>query len=91
MPERTCSSSSTAARLTDENVADPATKRTILVVGKSQPTHNAGQLQFGPDGLLYLSVGDGGCCGDGNNDAQRLGSLLGKILRIAPVANGSRP
>ena len=53
-------------------------------IRKSNPTHNGGQLQFGPDGLLYLSVGDGGCCGDTNNDAQRLGTLLGKILRIDP-------
>ncbi len=77
---------------TDEDVADPSTRRTVLSIAKSQPTHNGGQLQFGPDRLLYLSVGDGGCCGDRNNDAQRLDSLLGKILWIDPnLAGSSKP
>lgn len=72
------------------DVADRSTKRTVMVVRKTLPTHNAGQLQFGPDGLLYLSVGDGGCCGDTNNDAQRLNTPLGKILRIDPRRSGKR-
>jgi glucose/arabinose dehydrogenase len=73
------------------DVADAKTKRTVMVIRKSLPTHNGGQLQFGPDRLLYVSVGDGGCCGDTDNDAQRLDTLLGKILRIDPRRAGKRP
>ena len=73
------------------DVADRSTKRTVVVIRKTLPTHTGGTLQFGPDDLLYLSTGDGGCCGDTNNDAQRLNSLLGKILRIDPRPSGTRP
>jgi glucose/arabinose dehydrogenase len=73
------------------DVADRSTKRTVMVIPKTLPTHNAGQLQFGPDRMLYVSVGDGGCCGDKTNDAQRTSSLLGKILRIDPRRSGRRP
>jgi Ca2+-binding RTX toxin-like protein len=47
--------------------------------------HNGGQLQFGPDGLLYISVGDGGPQGDPNGNAQSTMTRLGKLLRINPV------
>jgi glucose/arabinose dehydrogenase len=50
--------------------------------------HNGGQLQFGPDGFLYASVGDGGPQQDPENDAQEPGSLLGKLLRIDPRGGG---
>lgn len=52
-------------------------------------THNGGQLQFGPDGLLWISTGDGGCCGDSYDQARSLGTLLGKLLRINPRARQS--
>jgi hypothetical protein len=54
--------------------------------------HNGGQLQFGPDGLLYDGLGDGGSGGDPHKNAQNLGRLLGKILRIDPSKrSGGRP
>ncbi|MGH2952022.1 MAG: PQQ-dependent sugar dehydrogenase, partial [Solirubrobacterales bacterium] len=48
-------------------------------------THYGGQLQFGPDGMLWISVGDGGCCNDPHDQARSLGTLLGKLLRIDPA------
>jgi glucose/arabinose dehydrogenase len=68
-------------------VADPTTRRTVLTIRHPTGIHNGGQLQFGPDGLLYVSVGDAA-----NGDAaRRLDSLLGKILRINPLPLGSQP
>ena len=55
-----------------------------------QTNHNGGHLAFGPDGFLYVAVGDGGGGGDPNNNAQNLDSLLGKLLRIdVSVDNGA--
>ena len=59
----------------------------------SESNHNGGLLLFGPDGLLYIGTGDGGGGGDqhgARGNAQNLGSLLGKILRIDPRAAGGR-
>lgn len=62
--------------------ADPSALRQILSIEQPFPNHNGGGLAFGPDGYLYLGVGDGGGNGDPHRLAQRLDSLLGKILRI---------
>ncbi len=65
------------------NLADPASRRVVLSIEHSENNnHNGGQLQFGPDRCLYVSVGDGGGQGDPHGNAQNLGVLLGKILRI---------
>ncbi len=56
--------------------------RDLLTVDKPYANHNGGQLQFGPDGMLYIGMGDGGGGGDPNNRAQNPNELLGKILRI---------
>jgi glucose/arabinose dehydrogenase len=62
--------------------ADPASEQKILQVDQPAPNHNGGQLQFGPDGYLYIGMGDGGGAGDQWGNAQATGVLLGKILRI---------
>ncbi len=66
-----------------------STRRPILTITHRQGSnHNGGQMLFGPDRMLYLSVGDGGTQGDPEGDAQSLGSLLGKILRIDVDGSG---
>jgi glucose/arabinose dehydrogenase len=62
--------------------ADPASEQKILQVDQPAANHNGGQLQFGPDGYLYIGMGDGGGAGDQWGNAQSTGVLLGKILRI---------
>jgi glucose/arabinose dehydrogenase len=54
-------------------------------------THYGGTIQFGTDGFLYAATGDGGCCGDPQENAQDKGSLLGKVLRIDPHLDGTDP
>jgi glucose/arabinose dehydrogenase len=66
----------------DPNVVDPASAVILLTIAQPFANHNGGQLQFGPDGYLYIGTGDGGSGGDPLDNAQNLDSLLGKILRI---------
>jgi glucose/arabinose dehydrogenase len=61
---------------------DPATERVILTLEQPFGNHNGGQLAFGPDGYLYLGLGDGGSSGDPLDAGQDLGSWLGAILRL---------
>ncbi len=68
--------------------ADEADERVILAVDQPYPNHNGGQVNHGPDGLLYIALGDGGSGGDPQDNAENLGSLLGKILRVAPNPAG---
>jgi glucose/arabinose dehydrogenase len=76
--------------------AEPTSRRRILRVRDQESNHNGGQLAFGPDGMLYIGLGDGGGAGDegpgharGGN-GQSLDTLLGKILRIDPHAAAGR-
>lgn len=73
------------------NRARRSTARNIIKVEHSQNSnHNGGQLQFGPDGFLYIGTGDGGGGGDPFEAGQDLGSQLGKLLRINPVGKPFR-
>jgi hypothetical protein len=81
-------------RRSGQDRADPGSARLVLRMADSESNHNGGLLLFGPDGLLYVGTGDGGGGGDQHGrrgNAQNLGSLLGKILRIDPRAGGGRP
>jgi len=62
--------------------ADPDSGQVLLTFRQPYANHNGGQLDFGPDGYLYIGTGDGGSAGDPDNNAQNPASLLGKILRI---------
>ena len=66
----------------DPNVADPRSGQVLLNVIQPFANHNGGQLQFGPDGFLYISFGDGGSANDPGNRSQDLSTALGKILRV---------
>ena len=68
--------------------ADPASESILLQVDQPQANHNGGQMIFGPDGYLWMGLGDGGGQGDPNGNGQSSQTLLGKILRI-DVDNGS--
>ena len=67
---------------TNANVVTASTARRLLTITQPYPNHNGGGIAFGPDGFLYIGMGDGGSAGDPGNRAQSLGTLLGKMLRI---------
>jgi glucose/arabinose dehydrogenase len=71
--------------------ADPSSARLILGVDQPDVNHNGGLVLFGPDGDLYVGLGDGGSEGDPNRLGQDLSSPLAKILRIDPTPGGGRP
>ncbi|HEX5589412.1 MAG TPA: PQQ-dependent sugar dehydrogenase [Candidatus Limnocylindrales bacterium] len=61
---------------------DPATATTILAIDQPYANHTGGAVAFGPDGYLYVALGDGGSGGDPQDHGERLDTLLGKILRV---------
>jgi len=71
---------------TDPNLADPDSEVIVLRVAQPAPNHNGGDLVFGPDGYLYIGLGDGGGANDRYGNGQNGGSLLGKMLRIDVTA-----
>ncbi len=68
-----------------DGVFDPNSARLIIEIAQPYDNHNGGDLAFGPDGMLYIGMGDGGAGGDPERRAQNLGELLGKMLRIDPA------
>ena len=88
----------------DADRADKSSKKVLLTTKQPFANHNGGDLAFGPDGYLYITLGDGGSAGDPQNNAQDKNTLLGKLLRIDvdegdpyavpdtnPFKNGAKP
>ncbi len=75
----------------DPNVADPSSGVILLSVDQTTDIHRGGQIRFGPDGFLYIGLGDGGPQTDTECHAQRPDSLRGKLLRIDPDQNIATP
>jgi glucose/arabinose dehydrogenase len=72
--------------------ASESSRRLVLrVLHRWSSNHYGGTLMFGPDGHLWISIGDGGCCGDPHDTARHLSTLLGKILRIDPLPANGQP
>ncbi|MGI3197925.1 PQQ-dependent sugar dehydrogenase [Streptomyces sp. GLT-R25] len=67
----------------------PNTRRTVITQPQPYSNHNGGDIRFGPDGYLYIALGDGGSGGDPHGNGQNLDTLLGKMLRIDP--QGGKP
>jgi len=76
------------ASATNRNRADPDSRRSVIRVAHHRFNHKGGQLQVAPDGTLFAAFGDGGAGGDPDENAQNLGRMLGKMIRIAPRPNG---
>ncbi len=72
----------------DPDRADPGTEQVVLSVDQPFSNHNGGMVAFGPDGHLYIGMGDGGSGGDPQGNGQKRSTLLGKIVRLAISASG---
>lgn len=72
-------------RVNDDGAVDGDSRRAVFALDQPFPNHNGGDIAFGPDGMLYLGLGDGGSGGDPLQAGQDRGQLLGSILRIDPA------
>ncbi len=79
------------ASAADPNRIDDSYERVLLTVGQPYSNHNAGDLQFGPDGKLYVGFGDGGAAGDPENRSQNDSTYLGKMVRLDVDAAEPQP
>jgi glucose/arabinose dehydrogenase len=70
--------------INNNTIGDPNSEAIILTVSQPFSNHNGGMIEFGPDGHLYIGMGDGGSGNDPQANAQNINSLLGKMLRITP-------
>jgi glucose/arabinose dehydrogenase len=75
----------------DGDYADRSSARRVLLIQQPYSNHNGGNVVFGPDGYLYIGMGDGGSQGDPSGNGQNLGVLLAKMLRIDPRPSGGNP
>jgi glucose/arabinose dehydrogenase len=70
---------------------DASSRRVLLTIGQPYANHNGGNVTIGPDGMLYIGMGDGGSGGDPERYSLNVTSLLGKILRIDPTPTADQP
>ena len=75
--------------INNNSIGDPNSERIVLTVSKPVTNHNGGMIEFGPDGNLYIGMGDGDSPNDPADFAQNINSLLGKMLRITPDVSGN--
>jgi len=77
--------------ITTPSTADPNSETILLEIDQPHPNHNAGDLAFGPDGYLYVGLGDGGSGGDPHDHGQNPATLLGTMLRLDVNGTGRPP
>jgi len=75
----------------DDGTFDATSAREVLTIDQPYANHNGGNLEFGPDGYLYIGMGDGGSGGDPERRSLNVSELLGKMLRIDPTPDGDQP
>ena len=76
---------------TDADIADPESETEVLQIDQPAGNHNGGMISFGPDGMLWIGMGDGGGGGDRYGNGQNPETLLGKMLRIDVTSDPSQP